>query len=546
MLNLFDFICFLKFNFVLKFFMKISKFHLICTLIFLSSVIYQMYWLREIELGKVPGPVDPFLKTVQGYSLFESYFKDQGIYYSFLNIDPNYEFCFFQKDIFTFRLGDKLLGPFPISFTAIVAVLFHFLDFQSIPYFFVILNLILSILIFLNVRKSIPIAILVFFGLPFFIPNSEVSEHSILILTQLAGYYFTRVSFFRIRRREKEISKEICLAGFFFGIGLFFRHEVLIFGNLLIVTLLGMKLLGKNTIYKWRDVIAFCLCMYLMFILFFLMNKFMYGSSVGPRLNTNSSGVYSDLFSKLSYYKVILWRDGSNYGLFGKNLIFVGTFILSALHFRKMHNLDKLFLFPSIGLILAVPILAPNDGGSPWGARYLFLCIYPLVYLTAKYVGKYRRTKSAKLAYLVNILVILSVAQTMSIEKRGLTSTRLVAKQQLKYKDETAILDADLIIFTSELVAMQTGFNYINLPVVLLKNEEKLISFQDKFLNKKDRFKKIVLIEPRTEMINLTKFSASDLEGIQPLRIIDRLDSLLTKKDMEIKELTIVHRYENK
>ncbi len=525
--------------------MKISRFSLVYIFLFLASVLYQSYWLREIELGKVPGPVDPFLKTVQGYSLYESNFKDQGLYYSFLGIDPNYEFCFFQKDIFTFRLGEKLLGPFPIAFTSIVAVLFHFLNLHNIPYFFVTLNLFLSILIFRNVKKSIPIAILVFFGLPFFIPNSEVSEHSILILTQLAGYYFIRISFARSRSGENKIRTEIILAGFFFGIGVFFRHEVLIFGNLIIVTLIGIKYLEKNKIYKWREVVAFTLTMYLAFIMFFVMNKLMYGSSMGPRFNTNSSGIYSELISKLSFYKVILWKEGPNFGLFGKNLVFLGTLVLAVFQFRKIKTLDKLFFYPSLGLIITVPILAPNDGGSPWGARYLFLCIYPLVYLTAKFLWKYRNKKSWKLGFVLNILVILSVGQTMLIEKKGLNSARLVAKQQLKYKDETSISDANLIIFTSELVAMQTGFNYIDLPVVLLNNEEKFPDFQEKFLNRKDRFKNIVLIEPRTENINLTKFSASDLEGIRPGNIIRRLDSLLTKKDVETKELTIVHRYTN-
>jgi hypothetical protein len=506
-----------------------------------------LYWLGEIGVGSVPGPVDPFLKTLQGYSLYISHFHDQSLFYSLRELDQNYEFCFFQKDIFTFRLGDSLLGPFPISLTSIVAILFNFLDFKSVHLFFTFLNFILYWIILRNVKEYFSIAFLVFFGLPFFIPNSEVSEHALLILTQIAGFYFLKQAIYRERNNLKKNFNLLLLAGVILGSGLFLRHEVLIFANFLIATAFMFKFIGHNrTQISWKGIFLFTIGIYISFAVFFIMNKLMYGSSVGPRLNTNNSGLYSDIGSKLSFFKVILWKEGPYLGLFGKNPFFLITLMITIFFHKKWTFIDKLCLFPSLGLMLVVPILAPNDGGSPWGARYLFLCIFPLIYLTARSYWWIQNNGFGKILVFLQILMTLSILQSMNIERKSLIAAKDVAKQQNKYMHETAIDDADLIIFTSELVAMQTGINYIKYPVVLLNHEDNLPSFQSKFLNNKQRFKKIVLIEPVTENLNLSKFSKTDLAGIKPDFIIKNLDRILQKVSIEKKDLTIVHRYINK
>jgi len=497
-------------------------------------------------MGNTPGPVDPFLKTLQGYSLFLSNFSDQSIFYAFREIDQNYEFCFFQKEIFTFRLGNSLYGPFPIALTSLVGVLFHFLDFNNMFYFFAILNLLLYFILYRNVKQYISIAFLCFFGLPFFIPNSEVSEHAILILSQILGYRVLLYAHYELRNDKKLAYRFYFLSGILFGSGAFLRHEVLLFGNFLIVTFILLQWWKyRNKSRDWKKIFTFSIGLYLAFFLFFAMNKFMYGSSVGPRLNANSSGLYSDYIEKLSFFKVILWKDGPNFGLFGNNTLFLITLFLTVYNFRKWNRFDLLMLFPALGLILFVPLLAPNDGGSPWGARYLFLSIYPLVYLSARVLFWMKGYFHGRFLFFLQFVFILSVLQTLSHEVKSLSASKEVSIQQSKYMSETSIEGADLIIFTSELVAMQTGINYIKYPVVLFSHENSLTSFQTKFLNKKEKFKEIVLIEPKIENINLSKFSKEDLEGIKPVKIIESFDKILLKTSIEEKELTIVHRYRN-
>jgi len=525
---------------------KPFNFRIFVLTLFVISFGYQIYWIDALNIGSVPGPVDPFLKTLQGYSLKVSNFTDQSLYYRFRNIDKNYEFCLFQKNIFTFRLGDSLLGPFPITLTSIIAFLLNFFSFNKVFLFFSFLNFFLYVLIYKSVKKNFAILFLILFGLPFFIPNSEVSEHALLIIFQIIGYYFFRK--FRYSNFDLRNKKfiHLSLSGFFFGIGLFLRHEVLIFGNFLILTLIFLKYIRrKENFLSLKLLISFALSMYVAFILFFVMNKFMYGSSVGPRLNANSAGLYSDLGNKLSFYKVILWKEGPYFGLFGKNPIFLVTCFLILFFRKKWTSLDWMMIFPSIGLILIVPLLAPNDGGSPWGARYLFLCIFPLVFLTGRMIKWSESLFSGKFSLGIQIFILLFTIHALGNERKGLLASKKVSEQQSKYMTETSVGKADIIVFTSELIAMQTGENYINYPVILLNHEGNFINFKNKFLKDKEKFKTIVLIEPKTENMNLSKFSAEDLEGIKPDGIIKKFNLELKLTQVENKELVNLYWYKN-
>ncbi len=498
-------------------------------------------------MGEVPGPVDPFLKTLQGYSLFIDNFSDQSLFYTFRDIDTNYEFCLFQKDIFSFRLKDSLLGPFPITLTSIVALFLHIFSFQKVFIVFAILNLILAWIIFQKINKSFVMAFLVFFGLPFFIPNSEVSEHALLIFTEILGYSLLEKAIYTKRHISYNQNLYLFLAGISFGAGVFLRHEVILFANFLVGFMLFLKLFFKGkSDYTWRALFFLTLGVYISFFLFFIMNKMMYGTSVGPRLNTNSNGLYADFTSKFIFFKSILWKEGPNLGLFGKNPQFLFSLCVSFIFYRKWNLLDKLFLFPTLGMILFVPILAPNDGGSPWGARYIFLTIFPLVCLTSRVLHWIDFQKRPKVSFAIKLILILTLIHGLNVEKKALFATKAVASQQNKYIEETAIKDADLIVFTSELVAMQTGINYIEFPVVLLNQEENFPSFRSKFLSKKDKFKRIVVVEAKLENLNLSSFSGSDLRGIKADGIIKEFDNFLIKQSMKNLELTRIHRYLNK
>ncbi|MDZ4726992.1 MAG: hypothetical protein SH817_12600 [Leptospira sp.] len=513
-------------------------------LIIIASLVFHIYWLGELSIGDVPGPVDPFLKTLQGYSLFNSNFTDQSIYYQFRDIDPNFEFCFFQKDIFTFRFENSLLGPFPVSLSALVALLLYVLPIQNVFIFFALLNLILYLVIFKKVKQDIAIVILIFFGLPFFIPNSEVSEHSLLIFTEILSYFLIH----KFLSKESENGKKyfIFLAGVSLGLGIFFRHEILLFGNLFLCSLFVFKFIPKyKNIIRWKEIFLYFLGLYLTFILFFVMNKYMYGSSVGPRLNANSSGIYSDLFNKFVFYKSILWKEGSNFGLFGYNPIYIITLLISIVYIRHWNAKDILYFLPTLGLIFIVPPLAPNDGGSPWGARYLFLTIFPLVMLTSRSLHFLSLSENKYYIWIFRILIIFSVIQTTISERRSLKAAKEVSIQQKNYISETAVEEADLIIFTSELIAMQTGINYIKFPSILVNHENKIPSLRQKILFDKNKFKKIVIVEPILDNINLSKFSESDLAGIKPSNILSYFDKNFEKMTIERKKLVILHHYIN-
>jgi len=516
------------------------KFQYFFLIFFLATVVYHLSWFVDLKFGEVPGPVDPFLKTLQGYSLFKSGFQDQSLYYQFKDIDPNYEFCFFQKEIFTFRKGDVLFGSFPVAFSVLIALSLKLFSFSSLVYLFITLNFALYILIYRIIPKYISIFFIISWGLPFSVPNSEVSEHSLLIFLQILSL---SILFRNSIKKKIGSNGNYFLSGVLLSSGIFFRHEVFIYLIFLFLTILYLKHFeSKKFRASYKNLLFLGLGVFVTICIFLTMNYFMYDSLLGPRLIANSKGIFNFSWEKLEYYRIMLWKDPPYYGLFGYSPIFILTIIFTCIFYKHWNAWDKIMFFPIMGMITLVPVLAPNDGGSPWGARYLFLTVFPLIFLSARLIKWIKVNWNKYLYYVVQFVFILAVFQSILIERKGLKSFGEVSKMQEIYKYETALPQEDLIVITNELLAMQIGMNYFLYPMVLLSGEDKFASFTKKFL-KTGKFKNIAVVEPKTSHLDLTKFSLPDKIGIYPEKILALFDQNLAKISIEEKSLIKLHRY---
>ena len=512
-------------------------------LIVLLSLALHGYWTYEIKPGTAPGSVDPFLKIIQGYSLYTTNFNTQSLYYPLKDIDMEREFIPFQRDIFAIRLNHDLIGPFPIALSALIACMLYFCSPFFLFYIFAFLNFLLYFFIYNNVRKSRHILIFIFFGLPFFIPNSEVSEHSIIVFQQVLslGLLFKFVK----NRHSKKRNFDLALSGLCLGSILFFRHEIMIFALFMVLSILFYSIQkSKRKLFEAKHLFIFVAGISVSFLLFFALNLYLYNNFLGPRVVANSSAIFSSITEKVNFFKTILWKNPPWFGFFGYSRIYLLT-LLGFFYFRKRFNsIDRILLASCFGMFLFIPLLAPNDGGAPWGARYLFLAVYPMVYLTAKLIGLIYARNDRNLRYIFIFLFYLFIAHTLYVESRGIVSMVKVGDMQRGYISEIKSEKADLYVFTNELVVMQVGLQYLLRPLVLLNDESKIEMFDKKILMSPN-YKQIVLIEPKLNHINPGAFSVEERKGFSPQKIIKAFDQRLFKLKTMEREYTILHVYQN-
>ncbi len=414
-------------------------------LIFFS---YQLYKIQPQYLYSS----DNLLKLIQAYSLLESSFQSENLYYPAKDLDPEYKL---YPHFPPLELKGKFLGQYPIFLSFTLAPLLKIFSFEILPYFFLGICFLVSFLLiyFWDISKlSQSLFIL---ATPFVPSGFEVSEHPYLILLQVLGL------FFYFKKTVPSFSFAF-LAGIFLALGVWLRLEVLFFGFFLFLSICILRY--NLQILEFVKSEKFVLVgFFIVVILFFGFNYWNYSHILGPRYLYNEQGFYSSILEKLKQAVVLLFGWDMKLGYFGYTPLFLVVVVWAFWKYKFLTEVERIFLFTILFFLPTIAFLAPNDGVVNWGSRYMNLALIPNLIL---FESLYQKINSKKLKIFIIFFVIYSSFITYFSWKVMQNTSKLLNNLQKEF----SYCENNLRVFPFKLYAEYQGLDYFKYPSLAVSN----------------------------------------------------------------------------
>lgn len=346
---------------------------------------------------------------------------------------------------------------------------------------------------------------------------SESPLYHFFILYGLLIYFHLKIS----------TNLKLFLFGFFLGISILFRMEILIPATATCILLFLYKDYLKNRIKKS---VLFGLGFSIPVILFLSYNFIVSGHILGYRfissLLENRLSNPSIQF-KLTLLKAYLFGDSIMVGLFGFHPFLVLIILILLYSFIKSHlkeNESIIFLAGLISII-AIPLSINFYGGVGYfGLRYLetpflFVMISFALFLNQNF-KKY--PKSIKLIF--SLFFIFGLFINYKNTKEGLKVLKSGAKDYQSFQSTIQSEKESVIIHTSLYTSIFIGESLLKYPNYHIKSAEEINKFLQKFPNHIN----IILLFPPQKM-----YISTDI----PLNLISNYDSKVNPKDINVKIL---------
>ncbi|WP_419720359.1 LA_3751/LA_3752 family putative glycosyltransferase [Leptospira licerasiae] len=413
---------------------------------------------------------DQFLKYHQAYSMFQSGFSTENLIYPSLDLDPKYGY-FLWKAPMVFQIGDRMIGQYPIFLTLLIA---PFLVFGWVPIVSILMGIFNLISAFI-LRRFWDLSwfwlVFTFFGTYIFLMGPELSEHPPLLLLELLGLTF-------FYKTEDKISNKL-IGGIALGLGVWLRLEVLIF--FVVFWTAGWIAFGKDW---WKKSFWFSVSFSVVVLLLFLFHTLDYQHPIGPRYFQNFN-TGEDQGTVLSRAFTILIGTYSMPGL----LVYLPILLPLLYFFVKRFKEGKIQAsFFHLGIsayvfVILIAFLAPNDGVSNWGPRYVGLALIPFVLVLKDIteVSEWKLGISGKnLAF--SILLFYSFGMTLA----GFVNYQRSSKEIRAIRSIYVDSQATSLLFLDDVLCGSIGPSYFQKRVLCIHNEtsgqgmDHIVSFLSK------------------------------------------------------------------
>ena len=274
-------------------------------------------------------------------------------------------------------------------------------------------------------------------------------------------------------------------------------------------------------------------------ICFFSENYLLYHHPLGARFVINQGSLNNFVFAeRLDQVIHLLFLANWKIGFFGFTPIFLVALVWNL--FRKnlkSENKHRILAYTLLFFLPFIAIIAPNDGVTNWGARYLNLGILPCLFLFDTYIIHILQAKNKwpmrftyfGLFFSILILVI------------GFKAQSLATKDIRQFQDDLNQMDVSLHMAGCESIVLYSGGYYLSVPSMLPRNAEQLDSFLAKnhskiLIPKNLIFSKIKMTPMVEQAIKIGLFPPEEHYN-SILKVLNKYYKL--EKTIEGKKLTI-------
>ncbi|MCB1190214.1 MAG: hypothetical protein H7A23_08200 [Leptospiraceae bacterium] len=456
--------------------------------------IFMLYFLNYVY-SAYAFVSDSLLKVIQGYSLIRNHFASEILFNPARSLDPQFQYYLFQPPMLV-KLSDKYLGQYPVFFSFIIT-----------PFIYLSLTKYLSyvtsaiFLLFLYILKkawnlSIWFLLFSFLGTYYVLMSLDVSEHSTLIFLNIVGTTLI------LKGIEPKKSLQIFGGSLIIGISTWLRLEPILF---MFSFFIGILLAyGWNSKETQKIIFIILLGCSLGVLALFLFNFVDYGHPLGPRFFQNYSSEMTPISERFRRFFVLSFWGYYKIGFF----TYLPIFLVVILYFTKPSrykilspHLKSLFI-SSLIFIPIVGLLAPNDGVTNIGPRYLSLAIFPMILLTQEFwknaFSKTDNLKSKSLKYFSVFTMVISLFFTFL----GINLYRIATKQLKNYQTSFRSSKADIWIFSNKSLCGAVGLEYFEHKILCVSTAKDMESLLP-LLRKQEKNKKVAFFNMSAEALKL-------------------------------------------
>ncbi|MCB1192038.1 MAG: hypothetical protein H7A23_22355 [Leptospiraceae bacterium] len=407
---------------------------------------------------------DSLVKVVQTQSIWDRHFLSEELNYPGKDIDPNYEFT--PLATITDRNG-KHLGMYPVFLTALAAPFLVLLGTKFISVSLLLLTILMLFYIQRRWELDIKSVAMLFFCTPFAFYWIDFSENVYFVLLGALGFtlYF---------RNPKSDFKLYTMSGFFLGLAICFRLEVLFFTFSLVASgLLVNGITNKQEIQK-NTVVCFGFC--LAFLAFCAFNYWDYGHPLGSRFITLVEDFSPTIFERLNRAFVLMFFGYFKLGIFGFTPLILVVMVYFLWKFKDSQVLQdsKQIVVALLLFIPSISLSAPNDGVFNWGSRFLYLALVPSAVLIDRFI-KWKGNWDKKW---IRIMVYTLSFYSLLASFAGLYWFKNITKLQKSFQSFYYETNADIYLFHELGLYYNNGTNVLDKKVFLIKSPgEKLDKF---------------------------------------------------------------------
>jgi hypothetical protein len=462
-------------------------------LLFIFIIALAFLWqLRSIKPENTYA-LDSFVKLVQTVSIKEHSFQSEELLYLAKNFDPSSELHPIPGFVISIR--EKIISPFSVDFAGFQAIILHFVSMDHLPYV-CLLFAILSLIIFNFTKElSLPTLVLASLGTPLLYQGLEFSENSLLLFLQSVGLYF----YFK---NESQLYR--ILSGFFLACGVFLRLETIVFIGFLHFFQFAVIYRFRVLQYLKSEIMSIIGIM-IPIVIFCLQNIYFYDHLLGARFISNQETLaIFNLASRLLQFKNLLFLAYFKIGFFGFTPMFLWVMVYFLIYQNKLTDpKNKVLLYTLLLFLPIIAFIAPNDGVTNWGARYLNLAILPSLFLFDSFYKEILQESSK----LKKVIIYSLFGYSILVLIIGLKFQQVATKEIRLFQEDLTNQTADLHVIGAETIGLYSGIHFFEVPMILPKNQDQLETFLIK--------NKLMFGSQNKILFSRIKSNASVKEGIK-------------------------------
>lgn len=472
-------------------------------LIFQFVLIFQVK-IKDCEFG------DSGLMYLQTRDFLHSNPKTIAFHYPGVSIDPSMDFLPYQAP-FIAKIDNRAFIDFPPYFPILNSFFFqifgdkglyvwNYLGFAGTIF---LLTLLLSS-VSLTLWLQISILILYAIGSSLPIYNLYYHEYPLAIFLMTLSFYFY------LKREDSNSILFNVLFGFFAGLSLFFRLElVFLFGSLGLAELLFGKDSGKD---RFFFMIQSGLGFLIPFLLLLFLNQSLHFHPLGLRYLLTFEHPAHIALKRSDILFGLLFSDTR--GLFTQTPYMIFPFLALPYFWNKENfSLEKKISFSLSICFLLICITAPNHGDH-FAPRYFFGLYIPTFFLIGIFFSKIEFFKSITRKGLYVILIFFSIVSII-YWKKNIKWTFHMQKEVSKFTDTIRKNTEDIIIFYDYAYPLNSVNLYPERRYFVADNDEKLEKLLKSLQEKEEMnfqfiFNPLLPSKPNLEVFNNNGFQKKE------------------------------------
>jgi len=416
-------------------------------IIIILGVIFSFYILYTINLKSL-FIGDNLIKLVQANAIIENDFISEEVN---CKIIKEFGGCKYLLPNFNY-INNKLIGPFPVYQSYLIAFIVYFFSPTFLPYLSIILFFFILVILYKIWKIETEILFIFFLSTPIFF--------------HFLGFLDVAISVFSITLSLSIIKIEmskliISIIGFLSGISAWFRPESLIFLIFFIMLIFIFHLKIKNIHYYLFFLLS-------SLILYLIINYNNYNSILGTRITANQTEIFNfDILIKLKIIKSLLIYGDHRYGTFGYMPYLLVFILIYIINIKDIPQKFTVLFASSILSIVTISIFSPNNSNIDWGSRYITTSLVPLL-LSFTAINKKHLNKISKLV--LSLLLIYSISITLKYYNYHKSMSREVIKIDQVFQSQ----NSNLWIFTNQALLNFSNISIVSQPILFLKDSDDI------------------------------------------------------------------------